>query len=177
MLNIEWTQIFTIGGLFISVCSFFLARSTHRMALFSQKLQNAQALISSFYSSLEENDIHDFREIIVLMGEAAGGDNYGHYLGEDSQLHDFSVYFSEGAPDGGVLGRIVYNLNRVCFFAKNEGINLYFFYSELGRFIRICYEILNVMDSIDKDEDIVRCYQELEQKYFNVPMRIIGSVE
>ena len=162
-------------GLIISGSSLFIAISTHKMSLFSQKLQNAQALVNSFYKSLRKDDIHEFRDIIMLRGEAAGGDNRGHYVGEDGQLHDFSLYFAEGAPDGGALERIVYNLSRVCFFANKESVNLQFFYSELGHYIRICYEICEAIN--DVDENLMHCYKELEAKYSHIRMVNIGHIE
>ena len=143
------------------------------MSLFSQKLQNAQALVNSFYKSLRKDDIHEFRDIIMLRGEAAGGDNIGHYVREDGQLHDFSLYFAEGAPDGGALERIVYNLSRVCFFANKESVNLQFFYSELGHYIRICYEICEAINDVDEND--IRVVREGDCYYLgmygnNVPI-------
>ena len=120
--------------------------------------------------------MNEFRDIIMLRGESAGGDCSGHYMGKDGKLYDFSEYFCEGAPDGGALERIVYNLNRICLFAKEEKINLFFFYSEMGHFIQICYEILNAM-SAKGNENIYLCFKEMEQKYSNVPIRIIGYIE
>ena len=95
------TMCVTVCSLIISVYSLFIARGTYKMALFSQKFQNAQTLIKSFYSSLRKEDEPNFRDIIMLRGESAGGDNNGHYMGKDGELHNFSEYFCEGAPDGG----------------------------------------------------------------------------
>ena len=114
----------------------------------------------------------------MLRGEAAGGDNCGYYVGEDGQLHNFSLYFAEGAPDGGALERIVYNLSRVCFFANKESINLQFFYSELGHYIhyiRICYEFCEAINGVD--ENLMRCYKELEEKYSDIPLMNVGYIE
>lgn len=112
----------------------------------------------------------------MLRGEAAGGDGKGQYLGEDGKLHNFSEYFSEGAPDDGALERIVYNLNRICLFAREGSINLNFFYSELGHFIHVCYEILIAMND-NGNENIVHCFKEIEHKYSGIPMKVIGNIE
>lgn len=179
MSIIELTQVMTniiaVLGLIISGSSLFIAIRTHKMSLFSQKLQNAQALTNSFYNSLRKDDIHNFREIIMLRGESAGGDNYGHYMGEDGQLHDFSLYFAEGAPDGGSLERIVHNLNRVCLFANNKSIDLQFFYSELGHYIKVCYEICETINSAD--ENLIHCYKELKEKYSHIYVVNVGHIE
>ena len=172
MSAIELTQVVTT---ILAACSLFIAIRTHKMSLFSQKLQNAQALVNSFYKSLRKDDIHEFRAIIMLRGEAAGGDNRGHHMGEDGQLHDFGLYFVEGAPDGGALERIVDNLSRVCFFANKESINLQFFYSELGHYIRICYEICKAINGVD--ENLMHCYKELEEKYSDIPLMNVGYIE
>ncbi len=159
-----------------SVASLCIAKSTHRMSLFSQKLQNAHALVESFYGSLRGDDVKEFRDIIILRGESAGGDNNGHYIGENGRLCDFSEYFAEGAPDKGALERIVFNLNRVCCFAKVESVDLRFFYSELGHYVRICHEILEAMHNTDY-ENITRSFKELENDYANLIMRCIGYIE
>lgn len=160
----------------IALGSLYIARNTHRMSLFSQKLQNAHALVKSFYDSLREDDVKKFRDIIMLRGEAAGGDNNGHYMGKDGQLYDFSEYFAEGAPDKGALERIIFNLNRVCSFAKAESVDMRFFYSELGHYVRICHEILEAMQDTDY-ENITRSFKELENDYADLIVRVIGYIE
>lgn len=149
------------------------------MSLFSQKLQNAHALVKSFYSSLREGDVKRFRDIIILRGESAGGDSNGHYMRDDGQLCDFSEYFTEGAPDEGALERIVLNLDRVCSFARKETVDLRFFYSELGQYIQICHEILKAMCNAEnvEDDNIMRSFKELKSSYADVIMSVVGYIE
>ena len=64
-----------------AILAWLVARRAYTMSLYSQKLQNAQALVNNFYYSLREKDIDEFRGIIMLRGESAGGDNQGHYHG------------------------------------------------------------------------------------------------
>ena len=165
-----------IASFIVSSVSLFIAICTYKMSLFSQRLQNAQMLVKSFYSSLYENDLNSFRDIIMLRGEPAGGDGNGHYMGRDGKLQNFGEYFSEGAPDSGALERIVYNLNRICLFAKEENINLCFFYSEMGHFIQIRYEILSAMSDAS-NKNIFYCFKEMKQKYSGIPIKIIGYIE
>lgn len=143
------------------------------ITLFSQRFQNAKTLVDSFYSSLEEGDIQAFKKVIELRGESAGGDNKGHYQDEQGNLQNFSSYFTEGPTDGGRLNRIVNNLERVCHFADKKSIDIEFFYSELGRFINICHEILWAI-SIGSD-NIDRCFNEM--KKIKSPTKIIGYIE
>lgn len=161
--------IIIIGGLFVAI-------RQYKISLFSQKFENAQTLVKSFYDSLEDEDIKAFKDIIMLRGESAGGDNAGHYMDENGQLKDFGDYFAEGAPDNRALERIVDSLERVCYFAKdNNNINAKFFYSELGQFINISYEILAAIPF--SFENIEYCFNELNKKYTDIPIKTIGHIE
>ena len=171
-------ELFQILANLAVIAGVIFAVRQYRINLFSQKFQNAQTLIRSFYQSLEKGDIQAFRDVIVMRGESAGGDNAGHYLTEDGQLVDFSVYFAEGAPDNGALDRIVNSLERVCYFAKeSNNVNVQFFYSELGQFLNISHEILEAMSSLSGFENIQKCFNELKHNYPDIPIKIIGYIE
>ena len=169
-LSFDFIQcVVVIGGLIYAI-------KQYKISLFSQKFENAQILVKSFYDSLEQGDLKAFKDVIMLRGEAAGGDNAGHYMDKNGQLRDFGEYFAEGAPDNRALERIVDSLERACYFAKdNNNINVEFFYSELGQFINISYEILAAIPF--SSENIEYCFNELNKKYPDIPIKTIGHIE
>ena len=102
-------------------------------------------------------------------------------MDRDGRLCNFSVYFAEGAPDHGALDRIIDNLNRICFFAKEEKIDMEYFYSDLWHFLVLSHEILAALKAFSSikidDSNIMRCFQEMECKYSYVPKKRIGYIE
>ena len=179
------TKLIQVVTNFAVIAGVIFALWQYKISLFSQKFSNAQILVNSFYNSLKEGDIQAFKDIIMLRGESAGGDNNGHYLTGDGELEDFSVYFVEGSPDDGAFNRIVSNLDRVCYFAVKDNINLKFFYSELGQFINISHEVLKAIPSggfrgqtlLSSFVNIKYCFNDLNKNNSSVPIKIIGYIE
>jgi hypothetical protein len=178
------SKIFTVIGNIVFVLATLIAFREYRANQRHKALSNAILLVEKFYQALEGSDIEVFKQVIVARGESAGGDSNGHFCDEDGQLHDFGVYFSEGSPDNGAMDRIIHNLDRTCFFAMQGQVDNDYIFAELGQFIAISYEILDVIPYIEPGENILSLFRNVKifhemykSNTRDIPVRIIGYIE
>jgi hypothetical protein len=177
------SKIFLVIGNAVFILATAIAFREYKANLRHKALTNAILLVEKFYETLEDGDIDAFKQVIIDRGESAGGDNNGHFCDESGQLQDFGGYFSEGPPDNGAMDRIVHNLDRTCFFAMQGQVDRDYIFAELGQFIGISHEILNVIPYIEPKEKIISLFRHIKifyEKYKNnnkIPVRVIGYIE